>query len=825
MLIVLYIKKNMKKLTSLILCLISSYFLSAQNVAITSTIAYNGVYATGDYTVFLAAGHTTIQKPIIITDIFDPDNYTNGYVMYQIFNTQASNYFATRLDLAGYDVITLNFDNGLDYIQRNAFLLVTLIQTINAQLVTNGSTEHCIVIGPSLGGLIARYALTYMEANGLNHNTSTFVSYDAPQKGANIPLGIQWFLGTFLSPPISGYPWLAVNNLNSHAVKQMLVYHRNSTTVGNVPNQSTEKTNFFNELYNLNGVGYPVNCKKIAVASGNKKGLAQVGSNGLSYYPGTLALTFTFSDGGLSQDGNISTMPSPNINYGSPQLLLSSHNSLLYGNLLQPINVASSQPVDNCPGGFYNYMTDVKNALYASFPGPNTTVINLQPNSTFAPTVSSLGINVNDYWYNIDNDENILCKTEFDAFYAPIKGNQLHMDISTEAADWLYDQIINTTWDIGSYNKSFNFAVNTNNILFQDTHIHGGANLWINKDINSDYCFQPNPLPAPIGNLNDAFVLKTPLCHPGVSITVDNNGTLELGDNLTPNLISHLLIRDGSVLEIGSTGLCKVNNLGKIIVKQGGIVKIKNQGELLLYKGYIEVENGGQLIIEGNGKLTVSDFGGVKIKNGGLLTYYKDARVHLINDNSILDISGTLELKDNASFSFSHPSSSSGYVRFSSADNPSKNIIYGNNCEINLVGNSKTDKILEVAQESIYTSDIPAVNQFKIYNGTVDLNPDVQARLNISCPLKLIGATIQRNPSFLTNTKPRGVKVFGQKGCLIANTDFNYLEAGIQGELFYMQNPLSIINCNFNECTNGLNIIGQALYVNTSRFSYNTKAI
>ena len=32
------------------------------------------------------------------------------------FNAQASNYFGSRLNLAGYDNITFNFDSGSDYI-------------------------------------------------------------------------------------------------------------------------------------------------------------------------------------------------------------------------------------------------------------------------------------------------------------------------------------------------------------------------------------------------------------------------------------------------------------------------------------------------------------------------------------------------------------------------------------------------------------------------------------------------------------------------------------------------------------------------------------
>lgn len=53
-------------------------------------------------------------------------------------------------------------DHGGDYIERNAFTLVKLIQQTNAQLQANGSTEKLVIVGASAGGLVSRYALAYM---------------------------------------------------------------------------------------------------------------------------------------------------------------------------------------------------------------------------------------------------------------------------------------------------------------------------------------------------------------------------------------------------------------------------------------------------------------------------------------------------------------------------------------------------------------------------------------------------------------------------------------------------------------------------------------
>jgi len=44
---------------------------------------------------------------------------------------------------------------------------------------------------------LARYALAYLESNALPHEVRTFISFDSPQAGANIPLGIQYWLAFF----------------------------------------------------------------------------------------------------------------------------------------------------------------------------------------------------------------------------------------------------------------------------------------------------------------------------------------------------------------------------------------------------------------------------------------------------------------------------------------------------------------------------------------------------------------------------------------------------------------------------------------------------
>jgi hypothetical protein len=72
------------------------------------------------------------------------------------------------LNITGYDVIVVNhivnphndIDGGSDYIERNAFTLISLMRHIKS--IQQGN-EEAVVIGPSMGGLISRYAGIYGE--------------------------------------------------------------------------------------------------------------------------------------------------------------------------------------------------------------------------------------------------------------------------------------------------------------------------------------------------------------------------------------------------------------------------------------------------------------------------------------------------------------------------------------------------------------------------------------------------------------------------------------------------------------------------------------
>jgi hypothetical protein len=153
-------------------------------IAITATIPYASSVATGEAYVYLAPGHTALSNPVIAVEGFDIDNSMNWDELYDQVNQENLIEDARAM---GFDAVVLNFTEAGNFIQRNAFLVVELLQQVQAQLFPHVTVA---VIGASMGGLVTRYALAYMEQNAIEHRVRTFISFDSPHDGANVPLGM-----------------------------------------------------------------------------------------------------------------------------------------------------------------------------------------------------------------------------------------------------------------------------------------------------------------------------------------------------------------------------------------------------------------------------------------------------------------------------------------------------------------------------------------------------------------------------------------------------------------------------------------------------------
>ena len=129
------------------------------------------------------------NNPLIVAEGFDPwrllneskDHSYSGITCYSNFIADSS------FDSSSYDVFYIDwYDYGAD-IRANAEVLKAVIRWVNDN---KSSESKNIVLGQSMGGLIARYALRDMELRTEPHDTKLFISHDVPYSGANVSPGL-----------------------------------------------------------------------------------------------------------------------------------------------------------------------------------------------------------------------------------------------------------------------------------------------------------------------------------------------------------------------------------------------------------------------------------------------------------------------------------------------------------------------------------------------------------------------------------------------------------------------------------------------------------
>ena len=128
------------------------------------------------------------RKPLFIVEGFDvyptiTSDTAINHTLLDVFYDEAD--LNRILDL-GYDIAYLDYADGMDDIRRNAALFQEALRYINTH---KEGDEKNVVVGLSMGGLVASYGLRKMELAGEDHETRKYISYDSPHMGANVPLG------------------------------------------------------------------------------------------------------------------------------------------------------------------------------------------------------------------------------------------------------------------------------------------------------------------------------------------------------------------------------------------------------------------------------------------------------------------------------------------------------------------------------------------------------------------------------------------------------------------------------------------------------------
>lgn len=175
---------------------------------------------------------------------------------------------ATKLRQRGKDVILVGYGERSESIRAHAMVVVALIEKIKRE----SPGKKIVVAGASMGGLVARYALLYMESKGEDHATSTYLSYDTPHEGAWIPIAVQKFVHYFESNSVTAAQKSKL--IRSPAARQMLWAWTDTKQYieGEKFRENSGRANFIAELTALTGQPWPKVPFKYAVANGTGDG-------------------------------------------------------------------------------------------------------------------------------------------------------------------------------------------------------------------------------------------------------------------------------------------------------------------------------------------------------------------------------------------------------------------------------------------------------------------------------------------------------------------------------------------------------------------------
>ncbi|MEH6537948.1 MAG: T9SS type A sorting domain-containing protein [Psychroserpens sp.] len=458
----------------------------------------------GEYEIFLDTQTSILDKPIILVDGFDPGDTRTIPGLYSLLNftgSQGAQNLADLVRAEGFDVVILNFpsyfrlsdntllniddatDNnadlvideadypgstlvngGADFMERNAMLLIDLINTLNTDKVGD---EDLVIIGPSMGGLISRYALNFMENASQDHETRLWISFDSPHLGANVPLGFQHqfnFLGFGLGDGLNVEALQGVVNglLKSPAARQLLVDHYEShldsgsdvdfdpTKV--LPEAHPYRAVFEADINSLTPTGFPQNTRNVAIINGSGIGNPYQSIAATDVTPGFPVITDTFQEVGPSVDATIEINLTPT----SGTTAQISRILVVFGGFINlfDITVFSEAPsfssgVDATSGGLFDLGGFTDGLGTGGLIGDFVSALTIDK-FCFIPSVSGMALEITNNevnWYHDinlgdpDGNGDTLNNTPFVNWYMP-DDNEGHVQLTEENVAFALSEII-----------------------------------------------------------------------------------------------------------------------------------------------------------------------------------------------------------------------------------------------------------------------------------------------------------------------------------------------------------------------------------------------
>ncbi|WP_426431303.1 T9SS type A sorting domain-containing protein [Winogradskyella sp. HB-48] len=553
----------MKKLYIFIVLILPSLLIAQTSFtsSITPDLSAYGEAANypgeGEYQIFLDTDTGVLDKPIIVVDGFDPGDSRDIPGLYSLLDFTGNSGAQNLADLVrteGFDVIILNFpvyvraadgatvDGGTDFIERNAMLLVELLGIINAAKAGN-SPEQNVIIGPSMGGLISRYALNYMESNGLDADTRLYMSFDSPHHGANVPIGLQHqlnFLANNGTQPITEVQPLINSFLKSPAARQLLIDHfeahlQSGSTVNfdptlTLPQAHPFRAQFESNINSFNTSGFPENTRNVAIINGSGIGSSYfaLGNSGPTVSNSYTVINDSFSvpAGAFTAivDVEIYFTPAAGITSSVSDIGISLFGFEVEGSNANSQSFSYSDGVDSAPGGLFD-LAALTGGI-ASGGGTAGDFVNaLQIDKfSFIPSVSALALEITDNEIDWHHDINLAGRgttniTPFDNTFLP-DDNEPHVQLTEDNVNFALIEILTPPLGI-SDNEVITFQLESNpikNEIVLLTHTESNALIQIvdvsGKVVYNSSKFLNRRTEIPV-NLDSGFYI--------LNVTTENN--------------------------------------------------------------------------------------------------------------------------------------------------------------------------------------------------------------------------------------------------------------------------------------------------------------
>ena len=396
-----------------------------------------------------------LDKPIVIVPGFDPEYGGSGSgntfenfagMMSQVFDENfpqkvmvPDQNLLRDLYEGGYDVVFVRFFNPNIDINANAKVLEKAMLWLNAKASTL-SGDAPAILGASMGGLIARRMLqdagVRQGPSGGAMKASLFISFDTPNRGAEIPMSIQAMVRYIQSQ--NGDAQILNSNIGGVAAGQMLLAQRMNSinnyashTITNYEASGTAHGDFMLDLNSPANLAAIKNVKAnnntrpirtMAISNGSKNGSAGLrglpgGTNYMSEDYASLYYRVGFSN-------------------SNSMTTLFTGNAFSYAQWKYSLKEPAF--AENFPGGNRNSYKQLFDVLSGADYGPRNWT-GAYNGHCFIPTASALGLTD----ININSPSGWLASSGpsmFDEIHAP-ELNQDHVVITMQNRSWILDAL------------------------------------------------------------------------------------------------------------------------------------------------------------------------------------------------------------------------------------------------------------------------------------------------------------------------------------------------------------------------------------------------